>query len=112
MNKVIKVYLSGPMTGKDPVKVDLHFRRMARRLVEEAKRKKLKVHVISPTVLSPMKLEWDSYMQIARAILKDETVDAICLLKGWEKSAGCILELMWARAEKLTIICEPGAKRA
>lgn len=112
MNKVKKIYLSGPISGRPPGVVDMHFRKVSWRLVDEAEKRHQKVQIISPTVLSYMELEWDSYMQIARTIIKDKTIDAVCLLKGWEKSAGCILELMWAKTAGLPIIYEPGAKRA
>lgn len=112
MSKVMKIYLSGPISGRPEGEVDMHFRRAGWRLIDDAERIHQKVQIISPTVLSHMELGWDSYMQIARTILKDASLDAICLLKGWEKSAGCILELMWARAEGLPIIYEKGAKHA
>lgn len=90
----------------------MHFRRVGWRLVDAMEKRHRKVKIVSPTTMSHMELAWDSYMQMARTIIKDPSIDAICLLKGWEKSAGCILELMWARAAGLPIIYEAGAKHA
>lgn len=112
MEKVKKIYLSGPITGRNEDQMYLHFSMVRWRLRVAAEKRGMKVHLISPDSIAFWGLEWDSYMQIARTVLKDPTIDAICLMKGWERSAGCIMELMWAREADLPIIYENGAKHA
>ncbi len=111
MNEVKKIYLSGPISGRPEAEVDMHFKRAGWRLTEEMEKQHQKVQIISPAALSYMDLEWDSYMQIARTILKDATIDGMCLLRGWEKSIGCNMEVAWAKAAGLPIIYEAGAKQ-
>ena len=112
MNEVKKIYLSGPISGRPEGEVDMHFRRAGYRLICDMEEKHQKVQIISPATLSYMDLEWDSYMQIARTIIKDKTIDGVCMLKGWEKSVGCNMEFAWAISAGLPIIYEEGAKRA
>ena len=107
------IYLSGPITGREKWEVKQHFsdasimlRRQAARLTDEA------VEIYDPSKISDIDFEWDTYMKVASAILHDPKVKGICFLKGWEKSNGCLMEMMWANSLGLKIIYEPGAMRA
>ena len=55
-----------------------------------------------------MGLSWDTYMQIARAIIEDPSVEGIHMLRGWEKSKGARLELGWAIARGMQVTYEAG----
>lgn len=110
MKDVTKIYLSGPISGRREEDVAKHFNRVRWLLEYEALKAKANVQIISPAAMSGLGLEWGSYMKIAKAIIEDPTLDAICLMKGWEKSEGCKQELTLAMARKLPVIFEPGAK--
>lgn len=112
MKTVKKIYLSGPISGRRDRDVAKHFNRVKWLLEYEAEAAQANVQIISPATLSIMGLEWESYMKIARAIIEDPSIDAICLMKGWEKSDGCKREAMWAAAAGKTFIHEPGAAEA
>lgn len=109
MEDVTKIYLSGPISGRREKDVAKHFNRVKWLLQYEALKAQANVMIISPAAISGLGLEWDSYMKIAQAIIEDPTLDAICLMKGWERSEGCKQELTLAMAKNLPIIFEPGA---
>lgn len=107
------IYLSGPITGREMWEVKQHFqevgievRRQLARFTDE------KVEVWDPSRISDADFSWETYMKIAKEIIHDPKIKAICMMKGWEKSKGCTMEIMWARALGLPIIYEPGAMRA
>lgn len=104
-----KIYLSGPITGRPAEKVEEHFRRTRWMLELEAERAGVPIKVITPTDFDHMGLGWETYMKIDLAIIEDPSVDAICLMKGWEKSKGCRQEMMVAKATGKMIVHEPGA---
>lgn len=107
------IYLSGPITGRPFWEVKNHFnqvgmmvRRQAARYTDEL------VEVYDPSRLNDDGFTWDTYMKIAREVLQDPKITAICMMKGWEKSKGCMMEIKWAHDLGLPIIYEPGAERA
>lgn len=107
------IYLSGPITGRPFWEVKNHFnqvgmmvRRQAARLTDE------KVEVYNPSKMTDERFAWETYMKIAFEVLQDPKIAAICMMRGWEKSKGCTMELKWAYDLGLPIIYEPGAKRA
>lgn len=104
-----KIYLSGPISGRHPGEVICHFEIVRLKLKEAAEKVKEKALIISPADLIKMQLEWESYMKIAKATIEDPTVDAVCMMRGWQDSDGCKQELLWAVSSGKTIIWEPGA---
>lgn len=104
-----KIYLSGPITGRKPMEALVHFELVKIKLENAAMRIKEKALIISPADLIKMQLEWESYMKIAKATIEDPTVDAVCMMRGWQDSDGCKQELLWAVSSGKTIIWEPGA---
>ena len=86
--------------------VGIEMRRQSARYTDE------KVEVWDPSRISDADFSWETYMKLAREILQDPKISAICMMKGWEHSKGCLIELMWARALGLPVIYEPGAMRA
>lgn len=105
------VYLSGPITGRPMAKVYKHFNNVMWAIYAEAEKRQVALRIINPTIFSGMGLTWETYMKMARSILQDPSIDAICMMKGWEKSDGCKLELMWAHQNRLKVIYEAGAKK-
>ena len=107
------IYLSGPITGRPMYEVKTHFtnvginvRRSAARYTDE------KVEIWDPSRISDADLDWETYMKMAKDVINDPKITAILMMKGWEKSKGCMMEIMWARALSLPIIYEPGAQNA
>lgn len=106
------IYLSGPITGRTRYEVRKHFydvgymlRRQAARLSDEA------VEIYDPSRVTDIDFDWSTFMKIACAVIHDPKMSAICMLKGWERSAGCVIERRWADALGLPVIYEPGAVR-
>ncbi|EOQ2709603.1 DUF4406 domain-containing protein [Shigella sonnei] len=85
----MRIYIAGPMTGYE------NFNREAFHKAEEALKREGHT-VLNPAVL-PDGLTQPQYMDICMAMIR--CVDAIYMLKGWQRSAGAKAEL--ALAEKL-----------
>ncbi|EFY9242407.1 DUF4406 domain-containing protein [Shigella boydii] len=85
----VRVYIAGPMTGYK------NFNREAFHNAEEELKREGHT-VLNPAVL-PDGLTQPQYMDICMAMIR--CVDAIYMLKGWQRSAGAKAEL--ALAEKL-----------
>ena len=115
----MKIYLSGPISGRSEAEARDHFADVAYALMKEHQRRndesrgKLGALIlINPMQINCWRLSWETYMQIFRDLLEDPSVDAICMLKGWENSKGAKTELALAAARGKTVIYEKGAKRA
>lgn len=107
------IYLSGPITGRKIWEAKRHFQRVSIILRRQAARlTNEKVEAWDPTCISDADFAWETYMKVAKEIIHDPKISAICMMKGWENSKGCMMEIMWARALGLPIIYEPGAVRA
>ena len=85
----VRVYIAGPMTGYE------NFNREAFHKAEEELKREGHT-VLNPAVL-PDGLTQPHYMDICMAMIR--CVDAIYMLKGWQRSAGAKAEL--ALAERL-----------
>ena len=104
-----KIYLSGPISGRDIRAVKRHFAIAAFCLIDKGVDEGEAIRVVSPDKLSAMDLSWDSYMKIAKAIIEDPSIDGVHMLRGWEKSKGCRLEIEWAIERGLPVTYEAGA---
>lgn len=97
----MKIYISGPITGTNDHAE--RFRRMEEALTAAG-------HiVVNPDKVNanlPEGTTHREYMQTSLAMLN--MCDAIIMLEGWEKSAGCNEEMCFAMRSKLTIIFEGG----
>lgn len=84
----MKIYISGPITGKDPEE--------ARRAFETAETEiRAKGHEpVNPyklqCILAPETTTWEQYMRVALALLRE--CEAICMLPGWGNSQGARIE--------------------
>ncbi|EPE7216505.1 DUF4406 domain-containing protein [Escherichia coli] len=85
----VSIYIADPMTGYE------NFNREAFHRAEEALKREGHT-VLNPAVL-PDGLTQPQYMDICMAMIR--CVDAVYMLKGWQRSAGAKAEL--ALAEKL-----------
>ena len=80
-----RVYLSGPITGT--LDCQKKFSEAEERL------RKIGYKVINPAKLSksmPDGTTWEEYMLVSMAALS--TADIICMLPGWERSRGAVIE--------------------
>lgn len=91
-----RIYLSGPMTGQ----LDLNFPAFH---VEASRLRALGYQVVNPAELNPdPAADWPACMRAdLRALLG---CDAICLIDGWETSAGAHLELHVAHRVGLEVL--------
>ena len=94
----MKVYISGPITGVPEYDSLVAFNNMEDRLVKAG------FEVVNPRRTSTWGLTWELYMKIAQDILYSGEIDAVVLLKGWEKSKGSTIEKMWAEANGIQIV--------
>lgn len=92
----MRVYLSGPITGRDDYRE--RFATIEHYLTE------LEHEVINPTKVSDAfpDLSYGEYMKIDLTLL--EMCDAIYMLEDWEQSAGAQLEFHYAKVWKKQIL--------
>lgn len=86
----MKIYISGAITRNQNYKQ--RFEKMQKRLEAQG------FEVINPAAVSAAlpPLSYTAYMRICSTLLME--ADAICMLKGWERSAGAVAECNLARA--------------
>lgn len=87
------VYLSGAITHNPNYKTQFQH---AQETLEN-----LGYCVFNPTIL-PIGMRYMSYLKIAKSII--EEADVICMLEGWEKSAGANIEHRYAKEHQKEII--------
>lgn len=91
------VYLSGPISGNDPVKV-----------LRDFKLAEMKLQSEGHTVVNPMEVDhthdrtWEAYMR--RDIVELMRCEAIYMLPGWERSRGAQIELQLAKSLNFIIL--------
>ena len=61
--------------------------------------------VLNPAVLPPSGLEWEAYLRITKAMVRE--ADAIYVLQNWEQSQGVREEIALAESLGKEIIYEP-----
>lgn len=86
----MRIYISGPITGRTPEEVHAAFGLAAEMYRAEG------FTAINPADISGWGLSWTTYMHIAREILISGEIDAVYMLEGWEGSRGAKLEREWA----------------
>lgn len=97
----MKIYISGPITGIDEYESLRAFNDAADKLARAG------LTPVNPRRISGWGLTWETYMQIAQTILYSGEIDAVLMLKGWEKSKGATIEKTWAEANGIQIIYQP-----
>lgn len=86
----MKVYISGRISGLPYEEVKENFKRAEEYLIAQG------YETVSPLDLSPdPSLSWEEHMKKDLAGMLQ--CDAICMIDGWEKSRGAILEHYIAR---------------
>lgn len=91
------VFISGAITGVEGY----------RKIFTAAERWLLEQNctVLNPAVLPPSGLEWDAYLRITMAMLRE--ADVVYVLQNWEHSKGVREELVLAESLGKEIIYEP-----
>ncbi len=87
----MRVYISGPITGKSREEGETTFFRA------EMKLRSAGHEVINPAKIEHWKLPWKDYMLIAEIIIRGGNVDQLYVLRGYEKSRGSLIEIGWAK---------------
>lgn len=94
----MRVYISGPITGVPEYESLVAFNDTEDQLARAG------LEVVNPRRISSWGLTWELYMKIAQDILYSGEIDAVVLLKGWEKSKGACIEKTWADANGIQIV--------
>lgn len=87
----MKVYISGPITGKTMSELAGSFEVVADRI------RRAGFTPINPFDMAHWGLSWGTYMRIAAEILTSGEVDAVYMLRGWGRSKGATMEHKWAK---------------
>ena len=96
MNKVKRVYISGPITGVDDAK------EVFANKANELKSKYPDAKIINPTeIILPDFCTGDDYMVLCMHLLK--SADGICMLSGWMESKGARTEYDYAVSHGISI---------
>ena len=98
----MRAYISGPISNIPEYDSRVAFNEIENKLVAAG------CEVVNPRITSRWGLSWETYMKIAQDILYSGEIDAVVLLKGWEKSKGATIEKMWAEANGIQVIYEGG----
>ncbi|MDR2144608.1 MAG: DUF4406 domain-containing protein [Treponema sp.] len=101
-----KIYLCGPITGRPDY--ERHFLTAEETLLYRINAEGLRIKTLNPSRFPLKTAPWETCMRYAvRAML---TCDGIALLRGWENSRGCRMELSLAGQLKIPVVyLEPPA---
>lgn len=94
----MRVYISGPITGKSREEVETTFFGVEMELRDKGH------EVINPAKIEHWKLPWEDYMLIAEIILRRGNIDQIYVLRGYEKSKGSLIEIGWAKLLGIPVV--------
>lgn len=94
----MRAYISGPISNIPEYDSMVAFNEIENKLVAAG------CEVVNPRITSRWGLSWETYMQIAQAILHSGEIDVVVLLKGWEQSRGACIERVWAKAKGIQIL--------
>ena len=94
----MRIYISGPITGKSREEVRTAFFDAEIKLRSEGH------EVINPAEINHWELPWEDYMLIAEIILRRGSIDQIYVLRGYEKSKGSLIEIGWAKLLGIPVV--------
>ena len=95
-----KIYIAGPITGRERVDYIQHFRRAEEYLEDRGYK------VMNPAKMTAAlpELSHSEYMTICLAVLS--LCDCIFMLKGWRDSLGASMEYGYAKGKDMEIMIE------
>lgn len=100
----MNIYISGPISGRKMSEVFAQFGEVEAKILDAG-------HTpVSPTAICKWGLTWSTYMHLAWEILVSGDIDAVFMLRGWEKSNGAKLEHKWAKGRGIPIYYQGGMK--
>ena len=100
-----RIYLSGPITGRDETDYIAHFENVGETIFKKAQGANIEISICSPILFCtevPADAPWHLYMRACIKRLVD--ADGIALLQGWEQSRGAKLELSIAQSLKIPVV--------
>lgn len=108
----MKIYISGPVTGRPPAQARADFAAAASKIKEAGH------EPVNPCrlqdILNPETTSWEQYMEAALGLLRAS--ESILFLPGWEKSKGARAEYYEAMSARKEIFYEisdiPAADKA
>lgn len=99
----MRFYISGPITGREPGQYKEEFGRAAE-IIRGAGH-----DAINPAECSEWNMSWDGFMKIARTVIDSGEVDAIYMLRGWNKSPGASRERFAAIKNGIKVVYQDPA---
>ena len=93
----MRVYISGPITGRDLIDVKWSFNKAKTEIEKRGHT------VVNPIDMADWGLSWRTYMALAKVTLMSGDIDAMYVMAGWTQSRGCNLEIKWSNENKIPI---------
>ena len=103
----MKIYISGKITGLKPEEANRNFMEADRALREKG-HKTVNPLMIAATIQD---MDWKTFMGIAYAVIHDESIDAVYMLRNWKDSMGACIEWGWAQAAGIPVLYQDPADR-
>jgi len=86
----MRIYISGPVSGKDPEETRARFARVAEAIGKAGHT------AVNPMDVFGWGLSWGTYIQMDFDIIGSGDIDGMYMLRGWDESHGACLERYFA----------------
>ena len=94
----MKIYISGPITGRNPEQVKLAFD-TAEQEIRSKGHEPVNPYKLQ-TILDPATTDWAQYMHVALSLVK--VCDAIYMLPGWKRAPAPVMSISSLRRSTST----------
>lgn len=101
----MRIYISGPISGKDPEETREAFGRVADLIRETGN------VPVNPREINGWALSWGAYMQIGFDVIRSGEIDLVYMLRGWEESHGACLERYFAMLQGIPVTYQSAEDR-
>lgn len=93
----MRIYISGPISGKDPEETRARFGHVAEMIREAG-------HVpVNPMDVYGWGLSWKTCIQMDFDVIQSGDIDGMYMLRGWDESHGACLERYFARLNGIPV---------